>query len=367
MQKIFAPVVVAALLMACHGRVPTQNNGDTSAGSDTITLADDSPVYQKIKTDSVRLRPFSTEFTSTGTVKAIPGQIAEITPPFSGRVVRSLVTLGQRVSAGTPLFELSSSDFFEVSKNYFQSLQNKDLAEQSYNREKDLFANGVSAQKDVEEAQAALRNAEKDYESARAQLAVFNIDPAKLVMGQPLQVVSPIAGEVVQSDMVIGQYVKDDSAPLAVVAQLWQVWVVAQVKEGYINNIHLNDKVEIRTDAEPDKTVMGRVYHINDLLDEDTRSVEVIVVCDNRDKALKPGMFTNIHFVNAPKPSVLIPSTALLQSEDGSYVFVQAGEGKFVRRTVQVSTACHSSSLVTEGLSAGEVIVVDGGIYLMAQ
>ena len=141
--------------------------------------------------------------------------------------------------------------------------------------------------------------------------------------------------------------------------------VVAQVKEKNIGSILKNDKVEIRTDANPEQVVNGYVYHISELLDEETRSVQVLVVCDNKERRLKPGMFTSVHFIGSPKESIVIPSTALLQNEDVTYVFVREEQGKYTKRQVKAVTVNHNESLITDGLKAGDTIIYEGGIYLI--
>lgn len=85
--------------------------------------------------------------------------------------------------------------------------------------------------KEVEEAEVNYELKKKDYENALAALKVFQIEPDQLVLGQPMIVRSPISGEIVKNNIVIGQFMKDDADPVAVVADLNEVWVAANVKE----------------------------------------------------------------------------------------------------------------------------------------
>ncbi|MDL2255479.1 efflux RND transporter periplasmic adaptor subunit [Parabacteroides sp. OttesenSCG-928-K15] len=353
------------ILTSCKNNNPSNTTTDITYNGDTVSISEQSIINSKIKLQTIILKNFSTEFNTTGTVKAISGQIAEIAPLFDGRITKSYVKLGQKVNAGTPLFEMHSADFSESVKSYFHSLQTKKMKELNYQRQKDLVQNGVGVTKELEEAEADYEVALKDYENAIANLKMLHINPNEISMGQALKVVSPIAGEVVQTNMVIGQYVKSDAEPLAIVAELSKIWVVAQVKEKNISVIREDDKVEIRTDANREQLITGTISHISELLDEETRSVQVLIICDNKDRKLKPGMFANVHFINSPKESIVVPSTALLQNEDKSYVFVQVDNGKFFRRTVEAVTANAQEVLITNGLKAGEMIVSEGGIYLM--
>ena len=365
MRNIIGTLIIGMLIMSCHSQKQQDNGADFTNKGDTIIISANSVTGAKIELQTIGLQPYSADLKTTGTVQAVNGQMAEIAPPFSGRITKSFVKLGQRVAKGTPLFELNSTDFYEATKAYFQALQNKNTTEINYKRQKDLFANGVNAQKDIEDAENGYENARKEYENTAANLKMLGVDPANVIMGQPLMVLSPIAGEVVRSNIVIGQYIKDDAEPTMIIADLDKVWVAALVKEKYINSIKENDTVEVYTDASPQALIPGKIYHIEELLDETTRSVRVLVACDNKDRLLRPGMFAGVHFINAPQESILIPDAAIFQSDQGSSVFVQIAKGEYLKRKIECRSAGNGLSLVTEGLKAGETIIVQGGIYLI--
>jgi len=367
MKKIFGTLIIGVLIMSCHSQKQQNNEDDFTVNGDTVIVNVNSAIGAKIKLQTVGLQPYSADLKTTGTVEAINGQMAEIAPPFSGRITKSFVKLGQKVVKGTPLFELNSTEFYEATKVYFQALQNKNTTEINYKRQKDLVANKVSSQKELEDAENVYKNACSDYENAAANLKMLGVDPANLSMGQPLTVLSPIAGEVIRSNIVIGQYLKEDNTPSLIVADLNNVWVAALVKEKYINSIKENDTVEVNMDAEPQTVIKGKIYHIEEILDEATRSVRVLIACNNKDRMLKPGMFAGVHFINAPQESILIPETAVFQSEQGNSVFVQIAKGKFLKRKIECQSGSNGSLLVTEGLKAGETIIAEGGIYLISR
>jgi cobalt-zinc-cadmium efflux system membrane fusion protein len=285
--------------------------------------------------------------------------------------------LGQKVSAGSPVFELGSSEFYEAVKSYFAAQSANEVAQKNYNRQKDLATHGVSSQKDLEQSQSEANIALQEFEQARASLKIFNIDvetlratslqnghAPSLQSGQPLKIVSPVAGEIVKCNITIGGYVKEDSEPLAVVADLSKVWVVALVKEKYFGAIKHGDRVEIYTDAHPDKIIWGTIYYIGEMLDEETRSLEVIVECNNTDRDLKLGMFCETHFLSAPIKAIVLPSTAVMQEQDSDYVLVELEKGRFIRRKVETESVHKGTIRIISGIEEGERVVIEGGIYL---
>ncbi|GHV02934.1 hypothetical protein FACS1894159_11880 [Bacteroidia bacterium] len=134
-----------------------------------------------------------------------------------------------------------------------------------------------------------------------------------------------------------------------------------------MGSICSDDRVEVSVDSDPARPIAGKVTYIGEIVDEQTRSVQVMITCPNRDRRLKPGMFASVRFSGAPRQVVLIPATALQQGESESYVFVRAGEGIYLRREVQAVSAGPGEAVVTRGLEPGEVIVTRGGILLMGE
>ncbi len=232
MKSIFLLLLPAIVLCSCH----TQKQEDESAHAvtlkgDIIHIGSESPVLSKLTKETVKREPYRMEFTTSGVVQAIPSNYAEVASPVSGRITKSFVRLGQKVAPGSPIFEISAPAVYEAGKSYYQARQEMELALKSLNREKDLMKNKVGVQKELEEAEVNYELKKKDYENMVAALKVFQINPDEMALGQPLIVRSPIAGEVVKDRIVIGQYMKEDAEPVAVIADLRKVWVVAHVKE----------------------------------------------------------------------------------------------------------------------------------------
>lgn len=361
-----AALLILAGLGSCRENKSSNNRPDSQPEPEAgyYHIPENSPVHRKIEMLEAKPRNYSIEFHSTGTVRAITGRMAEVAAPFSGRITQSYANLGRRVAKGEPLFELSSPEFYEATKSYFQSGQQFTQAELKLKRQHDLLANGVGVKKELEEAQTDYEVAKQDFEMEKARMQHFSADLSGLFVGRALHVVSPVEGEVVKNELVLGQFIREDDPSRVVVADLRKVWVVATVKEKYFGSIRKNDRVEVFTDAHPGKVTWGHIHHIGDILDEETRSLQVLVECDNPDKELKPGMFATVHFLSAPQPSLLIPSSAALQSEEGTFVYVRSGKDTYRKRPVKVESAMQDTLRVMEGISDGETIVAKGGIYI---
>lgn len=343
-----------------------QTDGYSMHG-DTIVLTDSSNISKRLTLLTVSDQEFNAAWNTTGVVRAIPNNYAEIAAPFAGRVTRAYVKLGQQVNPGSPIFEMTSPAFFSAQKDYFDSKQEWHQADLNRKRQQDLLENGVGVQRELEEAETAYETKKSAFANASAALKIFTTNPEKMELGKPLVVTSPIQGEIVNNQLVIGQYLKEDAAALVVVAELSKIWIAGQVKEKDIHHIQAMAQVEVQVSGLPDKQRLGKIFHINEIMDEETRSVEILIECDNADRALKPGMYVTVGYKDKPAARILTPTKAIFQRENDQFVFVQVGKQKFVKRTVSTGETVGSDVVILSGLRDGEIIVHAGGVFLLKE
>ncbi len=330
---------------------------DSLAVNDPLLLAN-------LKTDVVHLREYHNELTTFGVVKPVPGNYAEVSVPFDGRIIRSNVKLGQKIAAGTPLFEIFSPDYLESVRAFLEAKREKEIREINYMRRKDLYSSEIISRKEYEEARLEYDLAEKEYEKNLELLKIYNQNTDNVDISRPFSVISPIAGEIVRNEIMTGQFLRTDAEPLITVANLDKVRIVANVKERDLYTIGPDDEVEIITESLPDRPVKGRIVYISDIMNEQTRSLEIYVECSNPDKILKSGMFVTVNFRHILKDVVVIPSEAVYQDNELCYLFLRTGERVFARKEVSVKSVGNGMLLVRSGLDEGNIIVTDGGIYL---
>ncbi|MDX9773479.1 MAG: efflux RND transporter periplasmic adaptor subunit [Bacteroidales bacterium] len=347
-----------------HGDAASAESCRILVRGDSVFITESSPVCTKLKMQTVNPREYLVEFTTSGVVKPLSGHLAEISTPFEGRIERSFIKLGQKVNKGTPLFEVSSSDYLESLRMYLQALHERELADKNYRRKKDLYDSGVGSGKDYEEARLQFDLCDKELEKAAAILKIYNINPADADLGQPLIIRSPIRGEIVVDNLIVGQYLKSDSDPVTTIADLDNVWIVARVKEKDLGTIGPLDEVKIFTEGNPGEPVMGSVDYIGNMMNEQTRSVEVYIECENADHFLKSGMFVTVRFYHNLPEVMIIPGSSVLQDFDKSYLYVKEGPDLYIKREVTVTSIPDKKLIVNSGLEPGQTIVTEGAIYL---
>ncbi len=360
-------ISILALLLfgaSCSSKQEEQKPNTYTLQGDTIVVDDNSIIAPKLKTVTLEATSHQLEMLSTGTVRAIPNFYAEIAPPFSGRVTKVYLKLGMKTQPGTPLFEMASSDFTEVQKSLLQAKSELSSAKANLKRQQDLHEHGVAAQRDFEEAQTQFDMQQQEYENAASSLKIYGVNPENFSLGQNLVVSSPIAGEVIVNDVVLGHYIKEDDEPRVKIAQLSKVWVVGEVKEKDLGFISQLVDAKISLAAFPETELTGEIYHIDEVLDENTRSVKVMIECDNKDGILKPGMYVSVKFIDKSRETLLIPTKSVLQYNDRSFVFVEISKGKYMRKYVEIGVSVDDDIIITKGLDKNETIVTEGAFYL---
>jgi len=347
-----------------RGRHHVQESVNLIIRGDTVYVPEGSNVFAKLKVETVKPQEYFYMFTTTGVVKPLSGHLAEVGIPFNGRIAKSFIKLGQKVTTGSPLFEMSSSEYLEAVKMCIQAQREREIVERNYLRKKELEEKGISSAKELDEAKLALELAQKECEKTNAILKIFNIDPSDADIARPLIVRSPIAGEIVRNNITVGQYITSDSEPIVTVADLSKVWVVARVKETDIGSVSQKSRVEVFTESTPDRVIKGEITYIGDVMNEQTRSVDVNIECRNENKILKLGMFVTVRFYHQVENAILIPSGSVMQDFNRSYIYEQIRPGIFVKREVSVSSTEGGKLMVRSGLEPGMTIVSEGAIYL---
>lgn len=365
-KKIALLGLLCVALWSCNNKTETATPENYTVKDNIITLTEDSTIKSRLEVAPVTQQIVTVDLNVNGFVKAIPNNYAQIAPPFAGRITKSFVKLGQQVTKGTPIFELSSSDYYAAQQEYLANVQELKNAEINLKRQQDLFKNAVGVKRELEEAETDYRIKKLAVDNATATLNVYNVNPTKMKMGEALVISSPITGKVITNDLIIGQYLKEDSEPLVTVAELSKVWVAAQVKEKDLAILNDLDEVELYAEAYSNKPFSGKIVNVGQVVDEETRSVEILIEVNNQDGHLKPGMYVNVKLKDTGKQTIVVPTKSVFQQNDSQYVFLQVDPNQYTKKNVTtLSTADPDTTAIIEGLNLSDKIITNGGIYLL--
>ncbi|HAT9240615.1 TPA: efflux RND transporter periplasmic adaptor subunit [Legionella pneumophila subsp. pneumophila] len=184
---------------------------------------------------------------------------------------------------------------------------------------------------------------------------------SRLVGNPPPSVVvnAPIAGIIDARNINLGQAVEPNTV-LFHISNRDKLLVVAQVYEEDLGKVKVGQEVNVHVLSYPKQTFPGLVTLIEPNLDPLTRTVNVRIALDNKERLLKPGMFVRANVIlTHNKAALTVPNTALLQADSKQFVFVQNG-GTYKRVDVKVGAVEDDYSEIIDGLVPGDLVVTQG-------
>jgi cobalt-zinc-cadmium efflux system membrane fusion protein len=297
-------------------------------------------------------------------VEADPGRSASVLPPFTGRLQRIRVRLGDHVVQGQTVAELSAPDLTQAFADLDKAREALALAGRVRDRARAVLAAGGSAAKDLEQADSAVVQAEAESKRASARLSALGLDPAGSAREPVVRLTAPISGTVTAMSSAAGGFLTDPTVALLTIANLDPIWVTAQVPEHLLAAVHPGQSVDVRLAAYPGETLHGRVASIAAVLDADTRRTRARIPVANPAGRLRPNMFATAVFAIAQARHVRIPLSALVMRNDSNTVFVEVAPWTFEARPVELGSEDEHGVTVLRGLRAGERVVTRGGVLL---
>ncbi len=337
-----------------------------AAKSDTITYPYTAPQLAFLKVQVAEAFPEPAIDSLNARLDYDDNHTARIFSPLAGRVTKIIAEVGNVVKAGDPLLQIDSPEFATAEAELAKAEADLVYRKQTFERAKQLIESQAIAQRDLEAASSALQQAEA--ESMRAKARLQNI----ALNGTDRQFIlrSPIAGVVSERQVNAGSEVRPDAAhPVFVVTNPQYLWVLVDLPEQYLEKVRMGQTMRVEVDAYPNEFFDSTVTVIADVLDPQTRRVQVRCELDNnKTHKLKAEMFARVSPISE-RPSELprVPNSAIFTQGVSSYLFVELSPGVFQRRRVDLSIQGREYSFVKTGLRINERVVTTGALLLNSE
>ena len=354
--------------------------GDHETG--VVHLSAEKLTSVELATTRAESRSLAPLLETTGEVGYEEDRIAHVAPRIPGRVQRVAVSLGDEVRRGQLLAVLDSVELGQAKAAYLQARTREELARRSFERERRLYADRITSEKEMLEAEADLQEAVSERQRALEALRLYGIPAGALEGLEPgdpgaslLPVHAPIAGRVVEKHATLGELASPGDS-LFTVADLDHVWIWIDVFERDLARVHEDDEVEVEVESFPQRTFSGRVTYLSPAVEEESRTVRARIDVTNQDRLLRPGMFATVRVTDPhgaqATPSVVVPASAVVDRGGERLVFVPAGEpagegARFADRPVTVGRQEDGMAEILRGLDAGDEVVSEGAFFLESE
>ena len=355
-----ALVLVLALLavsLACSDNTKAAPTKQEITVDPNLLTVDHPELFQTVKVES---RELPTELNANGTIQPDVNKTIRVTSLGSGRVADLKVRLGDYVKKGQVLLVISSPDLAAAMGDYQKASADEALARKALERAQLLYSRGALAQKDLEVAENADAKAISDQTTAETRLRILGGDPAH--PSTMIELRAPVAGTIVEQNVAGFEGIKslDNTPNLFTIADLSNVWVICDVYENDIGDVHIGDPAEGRLNALPDRVFKGGVSDVSRVLDPNTRAAKVRIVLANRDGAFRPGMFAVATFRSRKqKPHLVVPATAIMRLQDKDWIFRKETANSFRRLEEQTAGLSDGLQQIRQGAKVGDELVAN--------
>lgn len=347
------------------GEAKPAASAPASAKPGEIKYAEGAPQLSALKMEAAVDAPLPLAEPLNAKISYDEDVTARITSPIAGRIVALKAAAGDMVKAGQVLANIDAPDFASAVADVRKADADQNVKRLAAERAQKLFDGEVIARKDLEAANADLAQSQAESQRARARLK--NLVPAA-GDGPGLTLRSPISGVVADRKANPSQEVQPGSDPLFVVSNLSKLWVLVDLPEKHLATIQPGLPVSVQVEAFPNESFRGTVSRVGQVVNPDTRRVQVRCDIDNPDGKLRPEMYARVILLTQEgKQAVRLPNTALVTEGLYSYVFVEVAPRQFVKRRVKLAVQDREYSYVSEGVAKGERVVVGGSLLLQSE
>jgi len=373
MNRLFviAAVLAASLLLtSCEKKVTAQESAAAAIGP-TPTAVEPDMDANNFKVDHPERFPLVTageyvgapELNVTGVVSPDVSRQVPVPSLATGRVVEIDARLGDEVKKGQLLFKVRSSDIAGAFSNYRQAIKNEQLTKLQLDRANTLLEHGAIPKS----AQEIAQNAEDDnivvLETAKEQLGLLGVDPEHPT--GIVEVFAPVAGTITDQQITEQSGVQALKPPNPfTISDLSQVWIICDVWENNMAQVHIGEYADIHLVAYPDRVLKAKISNILPIIDPNIRTAKVRLQVENPG-LMRVGMFVTATFHGLTKEKhATVPATAILHLHDREWVYNPLGNGRFRRVEVAGGSMLPGNTQeVSSGIQSGDKVVANALVF----
>ena len=296
----------------------------------------------------------------TGTVNPDIARAVPVISIATGRIVQIGARLGDTVTKGQVLLRVQSADIASAYSDYQKSVADEQLSHTQLERAQLLYEHGAISLNDLQVAQDTDAKAKVDVKTTAEKLRVLgspNLDqPTGIV-----EIRAPVSGVITDQQVTNAAGVAGLGSPNPfTISDLSFVWILCDVFENDLSNVHLGEKADIRLNAYPDKGLTGIISNIGPVLDPNIRTAKVRIEVRNPG-LMRPGMFVTATFHGQKKETrAALPATAILHLHDRDWVYIPEKDNQFRRVEVVAGEMIPGGMQeIISGVTPGQRVVLE--------
>ncbi|MEY2868677.1 MAG: hypothetical protein RIR01_1137, partial [Bacteroidota bacterium] len=224
-----------------------------------------------------------------------------------------------------------------------------------------LFAGKLNAERDVLEAKSEVNKAQSQLSKIQETYKIYNIKA-----GSIYEVTAPISGFIIQKKINQDMLLRNDrSDNIFDIAEISEVWAMANINEIDINKIKLGIDASVTTLSYPDKIFKGKIDKIFNVIDPETKAMQARVKLQNPNYMLKPEMNANIKLsFNEDQSMIAIPNNAIIFDKSKNFVMIFKDRNNIETRQVDVYRQVGDTTYISNGLKENEKVITNNQLFI---
>lgn len=326
----------------------------------------------QIKTSAITLlkagpQSIHTSMTLPGEIRFNEDRTAQVVPLLGGTVQAVPANIGDIVKRGQVLAVIASTELSDQRSQMLTAEKRLAVARTTFEREKKLWEEKISAEQDYIQARQAMEEAQIEQNNTQQKLRALGASRGAAGSLNSYELRAPFDGVVVEKHISLGQSVKVDSV-LFTVSDLSTVWAEVAVPASDIDKVRVGESVTVKASAF-EAQVTGKVAYVGSLLGTQTRTATARIVLANPQMAWRPGMFVNVDVEvgsSQREVPVAVAASAIQTVEDKPTVFARVPNG-FVAHVVKLGRTDARYVEVVNGLDAGQEYAAANSFVIKAE
>lgn len=329
-----------------------------------------------VEVTTLAIAPRDVAVSSVFVAQTQSSQAVNIAARVSGFLDKRVYSEGSVVKAGQVLFKMDPKPFQAQVDGAAAALQRNqavlEVARANLARTKPLAAQNALSQKDLDDAQGQYEQAAAAVAQSKAQLQSAQLDLSYAT------IISPVDGVSSFATVADGTYVNAQNSQLTTVSVLTPMWINFSVSENEMERIRGEVRKGLLKVPEDRQFIVeielvdgtlfpykGKITFADPSYNSQTGTFLIRASVDNPNGVLRPNQYVRTRLLGATRPNaILVPQRAVQQGAKGHFVWVVNKQGKAELRPVVVGDWYGDSWFISQGLAAGDQVVVDGGLRL---
>jgi cobalt-zinc-cadmium efflux system membrane fusion protein len=350
---IIGIALVTLTFTSCKKEVENPQTNTSFALSDNMLKTTTTAVA---KTQNVK-----NDLSFYGKITADNNKMIDVYPLVGGNVIKVNVELGDYVKKGQVLATIKSTDIADFEKQSLDAKSDLLVAKNNLKVAQELFDGKLNSESDVLQAKSQVTKAQSQLSKIQETYKIYNIKA-----GSIYEVTAPISGFIIQKSINQDMLLRSDrSENIFDIAEISEVWAMANINEIDINKVKLGIDADVTTLSYPDKVFKGKVDKIFNVIDPETKAMQARIKLQNPGYLLKPDMNANIKLsFNEDKSMIAIPSEAIVFDKSKNFVMIFKDRHNIETRQVEVYSVVGKTTYISSGLKENEKVITNNQLFI---